>query len=189
MKVCKVCKQAKPETDYYRNGAGYLQGKCKPCFMIRTKAYYRANHAKIRPAENAKMVEVRKRVKDAVFAAYGGYICACCGETEKAFLTLDHVNNDGSKHRREVIGKRYGAGFQTYSLLAKTGFPSGFQVLCMNCNWGKRLNGVCPHKVRCNDYPQGAGPSGPERSTPVLTLIRGRVEDIVSPTEKSVAVV
>jgi hypothetical protein len=26
------------------------------------------------------------------------------------------------------------------------GFPAGFQVLCFNCNQGRRLNhGVCPH--------------------------------------------
>jgi hypothetical protein len=33
-------------------------------------------------------------------------------------------------------------------LIIKTGFPDGYQVLCMNCNWGKRMNkGICPHKV------------------------------------------
>jgi hypothetical protein len=34
----------------------------------------------------------------------------------------------------------------------RNGFPPGYQVLCMNCNHGKRMNnGVCPHKERCND--------------------------------------
>ena len=172
MRVCKHCKESKPESDYYRNGAGYLQGRCKICFQINTKAYYRKHHTRLRKIENAKGVVSRKRIKDAVFAAYGGYICACCGETEKEFLSLDHIANDGSNFRRNVVGKRFGAGAQTYGYLLKNKFPSGYQVLCMNCNWGKRRTGICPHQVRCNDYPKGAGPSGPERSTPVLTLIK-----------------
>lgn len=84
-----------------------------------------------------------QRVKDACYNAYGGYVCACCGETEPAFLSLDHVNNDGAQHRREIGG----GGRKTYSWLIANDFPPGFQVLCMNCNWGKARNGgVCPHQ-------------------------------------------
>lgn len=90
------------------------------------------------------MKEYRERVKDAVFAAYGGYVCVCCGETEKRFLTIDHINNDGAKHRKE-IGFRGGIGIHLW--LCKNAFPEGFQVLCFNCNHGKQLNGgTCPHK-------------------------------------------
>ena len=75
--------------------------------------------------------------------AYGGYRCACCGETEPKFLSLDHVFNDGSQHRKEVGGR----GSQIFKWLRDHGYPAGFQVLCMNCNHGKALNGgVCPHK-------------------------------------------
>lgn len=95
----------------------------------------------------------RYAVRDEVYRAYGGYRCACCGETEKAFLSIDHVNNDGAKHKREC---RLHTGEQLYRWLKRNGFPEGFQVLCMNCQWGKRNNnGVCPHKERCNDYPSG----------------------------------
>lgn len=74
---------------------------------------------------------------------YGGYRCACCDESEPKFLTLDHVHNDGSAHRKE-IGNR-GAGI--FKWLRDNGYPAGFQVLCMNCNHGKALNGgICPHK-------------------------------------------
>jgi len=74
---------------------------------------------------------------------YGGYKCACCGETEPKFLSIDHINNDGAKHKREFNLR---TGDEVYRWLVKNGFPPGFQVLCMNCNWGKRFNGnVCPH--------------------------------------------
>lgn len=27
----------------------------------------------------------------------------------------------------------------------KNKYPEGFQILCMNCNWGKGIYGECPH--------------------------------------------
>jgi hypothetical protein len=101
---------------------------------------------------NAENKFRRDAVKEAAYAAYGGYRCACCGETEKLFLSIDHVNNDGYAHRRD---NNIQCGEQLYRWLARNKFPSGFQILCMNCQWGKRNNkGVCPHQVRCNDYPE-----------------------------------
>lgn len=98
---------------------------------------------KYRQAVNAGNLKRRNEVRDAVYKAYGGYRCACCGETERAFLSIDHVNNDGSVHRRQNNLK---TGEQMYRWLIRNKFPSGFQILCMNCNWGKRSNnGVCPH--------------------------------------------
>lgn len=85
----------------------------------------------------------RDQVRDLVYRAYGGYRCACCGETESKFLTIDHIYNDGAKHKRE---HRLRTGEQMYRWLIRNRYPKGFQILCMNCNWGKRNNnGVCPH--------------------------------------------
>lgn len=92
-------------------------------------------------------------VKDQVFAAYGGYKCNCCGETTKEFLMLDHVNNDGAAHRREIFGRSTGAGRVLYTWIKKNKFPPTFQVLCANCNWGKRINGICPHKAIQKESP------------------------------------
>jgi len=104
--------------------------------------------------------------RDRAYQAYGGYVCACCGVTERAFLSIDHVNNDGAAHKRKFNLR---TGEQLYRWLARNDFPSGFQVLCMNCQWGKRNNGgICPHQVRCNDHPvEGVEPSGSKRSAPV----------------------
>jgi len=67
--------------------------------------------------------------------------CQCCGEPEYLFLTVDHIDNNGANHRRKI-----GKGYTIYFWLIKNDFPEGFQILCMNCNWGKaRNNGVCPH--------------------------------------------
>ena len=74
--------------------------------------------------------------------AYRGK-CVCCGESHADILTIDHVNNDGNDHRRQV-----GTGSAFYSWLRKQGFPQDgrFQVLCFNCNRAKYYYGVCPHQ-------------------------------------------
>lgn len=107
----------------------------------------------IRTAESKKSRLQHQRNKDAVFEAYGGYKCACCGEEEQSFLSIDHIDNDGHIQRKNKDYSCSGTGF--YSWLRKNEFPPNFQVLCMNCQIGKHKNGgVCPHQVRRNDYPE-----------------------------------
>jgi hypothetical protein len=82
--------------------------------------------------------------KDKCYAAYGGYVCSCCGETEPMFLSLDHVKGKGNQHRRIAgIG-----GGRLYRWIIRHKFPKRmFQVLCQNCNSGRYRNGgICPHK-------------------------------------------
>lgn len=75
-----------------------------------------------------------------VMDGYGGPHCNCCGETRVAFLQVDHINNDGAKHRKEVCSGEF------YRWIIKNNFPKDLQILCANCNWGKYRNGgVCPH--------------------------------------------
>src|SRR5947209_2858167 len=47
-----------------------------------------------------------QRLRDTVLTHYGGDPprCACCGERAKEFLAIDHINNDGSKHRQTFKG-------------------------------------------------------------------------------------
>jgi len=88
----------------------------------------------------------RQKVREAVFNAYGGFRCACCDESEPMFLTIDHVNNDGAEHRKKLKSKIGKSGTAFFDWLKRNNFPSGFQVLCRNCNWGKHVNhGTCPH--------------------------------------------
>jgi hypothetical protein len=94
-----------------------------------------------------KQRKYTKKLKDQVYAKYGGYVCACCGEDIVEFLTLDHVNNDGRKHREALGGVSKGSGKSLYKWIIDHDFPAMFQILCCNCNYGKKLNkGVCPHR-------------------------------------------
>ena len=100
----------------------------------------------IRAAESARTKRAQAICRDEVFAAYGGYKCACCGESERLFLSIDHIDNNGAEERKS--GLYSGSGYSFYRWLRKSGFPTGYQVLCMNCQVGKHKNGgVCPHQI------------------------------------------
>lgn len=66
--------------------------------------------------------------------------CACCGETEICFLSIDHINGGGNKERKQIKGN-------FYLWFINNNFPEGYQVLCMNCQFGRKCNkGICPHQ-------------------------------------------
>lgn len=76
-----------------------------------------------------------------VLEAYGGLQCHCvgCDITEFEFLTIDHIDGGGSKHREKI--------HNIYSWLIRNEFPKGFRVLCMNCNLALGRYGYCPHQT------------------------------------------
>jgi len=119
----------------------------------------RANREKVRESANKyarankdRVAERWRTMRLMVMEAYGGARCACCGETTYEFLTIDHIDNDGAAHRAAI-------GTHLYRWLIEHDYPDGFQVLCMNCNWGKNQNGgVCPHRDResSSTIPEGS---------------------------------
>lgn len=173
--TCRTCGETKTVEDFPKRAVDYTCTRCRGIYAVRKYHERRAAMSpealqalkdKInerqsqrrskrlaamseeaaqayRAAINAENISRREAVRHEVYMAYGGYNCACCGETERTFLSIDHVNNDGAEHRRSC---RLNSGEQLYRWLKRNGFPSGFQILCMNCQWGKRNNkGVCPH--------------------------------------------
>lgn len=88
--------------------------------------------------------EYRERLKRQVMDAYGGH-CVCCGESELAFLNIDHIYNDGTTDRKEK-------GIdQLYRWLRNNNFPKDrYRILCWNCNMARRVTGggVCPHETK-----------------------------------------
>lgn len=133
-KTCTKCNLPQPTTEFSKhpNGKGGLQPVCKTCNRARCQVW-------------------RNELKHQVFDYFGAK-CACCGETEFLFLTLDHKHNDGAEHRRQLARGRSGRTASpdtVYRELVKTNFADAdrFQVLCYNCNCAKRGNGgVCPHQ-------------------------------------------
>jgi hypothetical protein len=151
---CRRCKLDLSDDNF--TPSGKKDRTCRACNRRHHQDWYARN----REYTIAKTKIYRQLAKDAAFEAYGGYICRCCGETHKLFLDLDHINNDGAKHRRD---NNLTAGNQLYIWLRTNNYPPGFQVLCSNCNRGKfRNGGVCPHVTeRKNTMGHSFEQSGP----------------------------
>lgn len=112
---------------------------CDTCAAHKNAAR-RARYAKDPQRHADRKKRQNRAIAKEVFEHYGK-TCVCCGESEFLFLTIDHVNGGGTKHRKEV-----GQGTKFYRWLRREGYPDGYQVLCMNCNLGRHRNGgVCPH--------------------------------------------
>ena len=61
----------------------------------------------------------------------GKVVCNCCGETNLEFLSLD--GNASLTFLKKIQALDY---------------PEGYEVLCMNCDWGILQNdGMCPHHL------------------------------------------
>lgn len=139
-------KVLKYHRDLYKNNEVYRQ-KCindtvkrrknNPKYEEYQKKWTAENQDKIKQyRENTKI-----KLKIEIISHYSHNInaCACCGEDMFEFLTIDHINNDGAIHRKNITNN-------LYTWLRKNNFPEGFQVLCWNCNCGKSINGgICPH--------------------------------------------
>lgn len=120
---CTICGQDKElERDFHKNKIcplGY-DTRCKDCERKR---------------HNDSHGELVYRV-----LCHYGTVCICCGEDNPAFLTMGHPNNDGAQHRKETNATNI------FWWLENNNYPDGFVVECWNCNSGKKLNEVCPHK-------------------------------------------
>ena len=59
--------------------------------------------------------------------------CKLCGQKDIRYLSVDHINGFGEKHRQEI--NKSGIGF--YNWLIKNNYPEGYQILCIACNMAK----------------------------------------------------
>ena len=97
--------------------------------------------AKNRERYNASKYIYRDKIKMEGLSIYsnGEIKCKQCGETDIDVLCLDHIENNGADHRKELgIAARGRNGSNTYETLKKAGWPPGLQVLCANCNMRKQ---------------------------------------------------
>jgi hypothetical protein len=122
---CEGCSTIKPVSEFYvRTDGKRYYSKCRACLN-----------------EEARDRAAKLRI-DAL-RHYGGDPprCACCGERHVEFLGLDHINDDGNVHRKEVPGQ------QIYRWLSKNNYSyDGLIVSCHNCNMARAMYGECPHK-------------------------------------------
>jgi hypothetical protein len=57
-------------------------------------------------------------------------------------LSIDHINGGGGKHRKESNITHF------YNWLKKNNYPTGFQTLCLNCQFIKRYDAKEQYKKK-----------------------------------------
>ncbi len=119
------------------------------------KTYYEKNKDRLRRVATLrtyesleKRREKREEIRRRVLTHYGNGKLACvlCGESRLPCLSLDHINNDGMEHRRII------KSMEICNWAERNNFPSGFQTLCMNCQWVKKHDYEATHRKKLSKY-------------------------------------
>jgi hypothetical protein len=125
MKTGKICVKH-PELNGLRTNSHVCAG-CKRASDLERKKINR-HHM------NAKQRGRIALLKQIILNHYGR-VCAICGFDHVDALTIDHIDQKGGQHRREIKASgRGGGGMVMYKWLIKNEFPEGFRTLCFNCN-------------------------------------------------------
>lgn len=103
------------------------------------KKYKADNYEKVLATKRARCQAIRIEVL--TIYSKGIPKCACCGETENQFLSIDHINGRTKEEKKRM-------GYNLYSFLKKNPIDPNLQVLCHNCNLAKGFYGQCPHKLK-----------------------------------------
>jgi len=140
MKTCIRCKQQKSLDNYRKNAKNKdgLSSYCKVCADGFIKRWRESNPEKLKLIRSRSKKRVTWREKVLVLTNYSSKetpCCAFCGESDIIVLQIDHINGGGTRHRKEI---HEATGNSFYYWLIKNNYPSGYQVLCANCNTRKR---------------------------------------------------
>jgi hypothetical protein len=126
----KYAKQWRLEhKDQWRAYQNKYKGKNKKIISATEKKRYERNKETILLRQKIN----GQKIKAAAMRMYGG-CCAVCKTNELAVMTIDHINNDGTKERKNT-------NRHLYSRLLKQSIRPDLQVLCFSCQWRKRLYG------------------------------------------------
>ncbi len=140
MKTCSKCKLEKDEEEFYRRSdrPKARHSHCKTCCSRKDLPLEVRKHHRI--TKRKSNIKLRRDVL--LYYTNGLMKCNCCGESNEAFLTLDHIEGGGRQHKLQM-----GSTQAIYRELRKNDYPEGYQILCYNCNCGRAHNqGVCPHE-------------------------------------------
>jgi len=143
---CLICKEKHNKFNREVRRLRVLAGLCSECdapqVLGRTKCAKCAEIARL-------IMETLHQTRKTIILNHYGAMCACCGISDKEFLTLDHINNDASEYRKSKI---HGGGTHSYKYVIDNDFPEDFQILCWNCNCAKGAYGMCPHERRRREF-------------------------------------
>lgn len=119
-KSCCRCGVVKKRCDYHKlkRAKDGMQPICKECQFEQNRDY-----------------QVARKIRVIDHYSSGAMKCCRCGFRDLRALSIDHIDGGGYQERMSLDG---GGGFKFYDRLEKT-WPDGLQVLCMNCQFIKRV--------------------------------------------------
>ncbi len=94
-----------------------------------------------RNRENSRKRGYTAVIKSDVLTHYGKGTLQCCwtdcNVNDVDMLSLDHIQNNGAEHRRQLGG--YSKACRLYRHLQREGYPQGYQTLCYNHQMKKEI--------------------------------------------------
>jgi hypothetical protein len=100
------------------------------CFTCNRLAWLEHRRTTQNPSKRHTQIrQAARNGKAKALSAYGGEKCACCPESRLDALTIDHVEGGGNQWRMSPQGEG-----TIYWFLIRNTFPTGYRVLCWNCN-------------------------------------------------------
>lgn len=135
--ICKTCKK-----EYDHN---YAQ-KHKETIIEKVKRWQQANPDRKHEMQRRYFYKNRNRIRKYIrerrakfrklvlmHYSEGTMQCKYCGFSDERALSVDHINGGGTQHRKTM---KSGGNF--CEVLVREGYPKGYQILCMNCQFIKR---------------------------------------------------
>jgi hypothetical protein len=133
--VVKVCERCEKE----------FEAICIDCRFCSKNCSALNWHYNNRDRSNSIRKSYRDKIREKILEAYGNK-CTCCGEENKEFLQIDHINGGGNKERKVLKN-----AFTLYRSIIKRKFPAEYRLLCANCNSSLGHYGYCPHQKKGNN--------------------------------------
>ncbi len=140
-KRCSKCGRVKPLSAFHQK-ASNSDGRQSYCRECRSE-YVRQRYQRPGIAERARCREKERRERHrAEMLKHLGGRCALCGESEPLFLTVDHIDGNGNRHRAKV-----GESHHLWRHILREGCPTNkYRILCFNCNCA--LNGHSEAEIK-----------------------------------------
>lgn len=113
---------------------GY-QVLCANCHRLKTQKVLQSKWEYTPAAVKARQYMEKLKFECLSHYAQGVPHCKNCDEMNIVVLSVDHINGGGTQHLNKLGG---GSG-KLYRFLKQHDYPSGYRVLCMNCQQREKM--------------------------------------------------